>query len=400
MNRIRIRLTAWLLAASMILASAPATAHAEDLHKIENISRPSASNGQWVNPQYEDLLSSPQQSVQLRENAPVVTIGDVQHTLQDAADELRQGMVDRLDSIAVTFSVNADFDATDIWDEALKHTGNPKEGDYLLGQLRNYGFSAYYNELKGEGYFTYVFKPGYFTTAEQEQQMDDAVDVLLLELALDDATEYEKVKGIYDWICANVTYDYENLNNKNYYLKHSAYAAMVNGTAVCQGFAVLFYRLALELGVDCRYITGTGNGGAHAWNIIRLGNLYYNVDSTWDQPLYQYGMDYEYFLRCGANFLDHSRDEEYASGDFYQQYPMSPEDYGVDITWPVSGTCGDNLTWVLESDGTLTISGSGNMDDFYAEDPQWQQYSYHIRKIVIEADVQSVGAFAFYYCAN
>ena len=400
MNRIRIRLTAWLLAASMILASAPANAHAEDLHKIENVTRPSASNGQWVNPQYENLLSAPQQSVQLRENAPVVTVGDVQHTLQDAADELRQGMVDRLDSIAVTFSVDADFDATDIWDEALKHTGNPKEGDYLLGQLHNYGFSAYYNELKGQGYFTYVFKPGYFTTADQEQQMDDAVDALLLELALDDATEYEKVKGIYDWICANVTYDYDNLNDKNYYLKHSAYAAMINGTAVCQGFAVLFYRLALELGVDCRYITGTGNGGAHAWNIVRLGSLYYHVDATWDQPLFQYGMDYEYFLRCGANFLDHTRNEEYASGDFHQQYPMSPEDYGVDITWPVSGTCGENLTWVLEADGTLTISGTGNMDDFYSEDPQWQQYSYHIRKIVIGPDVQSVGAFAFYYCAS
>ena len=56
-----------------------------------------------------------------------------------------------------------------------------------------------------------------------------------------------------------MTYDYDNLNNQDYYLKHSAYAAMIHGKAVCQGFAVLFYRLALELGVDCRYISGIGN---------------------------------------------------------------------------------------------------------------------------------------------
>ena len=235
MNRIRNRLISWLLAASMILASAPATAYAEVLHRFENWKRPSVSSGQWVNPQYENLLSAPVQNVVLRTEAPIVTIDDVRHNLEDAAAELRQGMVDRMDSIEITFSVNADFDATDIWDEALKHTGNPKEGDYLLGQLRSYGFSAYYVELGGEGYFTYVFKPGYFTTAQQEQQMDDAVAALLQKLDLFDATEYEKVKGIYDWICANVTYDYENLNDKDYYLKHSAYAAMMNGTAVCAG---------------------------------------------------------------------------------------------------------------------------------------------------------------------
>ena len=400
MNRIRNRVISWLLAASMILASAPATAHAEVLHRFQHVMKPSATSGQWINPQYATLLPEPQKDVLVRTEAPVVTIDDVRLTLEEAAAELREGMVARLDNIAITFSVNAEFDATNIWDEALRHTGNPKEGDYLLGQLSSYGFSAYYNEIGEEAYFTYVFKPGYFTTAQQEQEMDAAIDALLVELNLDDATDYEKIRGIYDWICSNVTYDYENLHDKNYYLKHSAYAAMINGTAVCQGYAVLFYRLALELGVDCRYITGTGNGGAHAWNIVKLGSLYYNLDATWDQALHEKGQDYAYFLRCGANFEDHARDDEYNAAEFYQQYPMSPEDYGTDISWPVSGTCGDQLTWVLDAQGTLTISGSGNMYDFYADDPQWQQYAFHISKIVVGPEVQSVGAFAFYYCAN
>ncbi len=400
MTRIRKQLISWLLVAALLLCSAPAPVHAEVLHKLEHTLKPSASSGQWVNPKYADLLSRPQTNVILRAEAPIVTTDDICHTLDEAAAELRQGMVERMDSIEITFSVNADFDATNIWDEALKHTGKPKEGDYLLGQLRNYAFSAYYNELGDEAYFTYVFKPGYLTTAEQEQQMDAAVAALLQELDLASATDFEKIKGIYDWICGHVTYDYDNLNNKDYYLKHSAYAALINRTAVCQGFAVLFYRLALELGVDCRYITGTANGGSHAWNIVRLGDLYYNLDATWDQPLYVNDADYEFFLRCGQNFVDHARDDEYAAAEFYQAYPMSPEDYGTDISWPVSGTCGDHLTWVLDENGVLTISGTGNMYDFYAVDPEWQQYSFHISKIVVEKDVQSVGAFAFYYCAN
>lgn len=400
MNRIRNRLLSLLLAASMALSCAPATASAEVLHKLESAIRPSAVSGQWVNPRYEGILSAPKLQAQLHADPPIVTIDDVCHTLEEAAAELRQGMVERMDSIAITFSVNAEFDATDIWNEALKHTGNPKEGDYLEGQYRQYGFKPYYNELGEEAYFTYVFIFEYFTTAQQEQEMDQAVAALLQELNLWDATEYEKVKGIYDWICSNVTYDYDNLNNKDYYLKHSAYAALVHRKAVCQGFAVLFYRLALELGVDCRYITGNSSGVAHAWNIVRLGSLYYNLDATWDQPRKANGMDYEYFLRCGSNFPDHTRKEDYTSADFHQRYPMSPEDYGTDVAWPVSGTCGQDLRWELDAEGTLRITGSGNMLDFYAEDPQWQQYAYHIQKVIIGPDVQSVGAFAFYYCAN
>ena len=125
MNRIRNRLLSLLLAASMALSCAPATASAEVLHKFESAIRPSAASGQWVNPRYEGVLSAPKLQAQLHADPPIVTIDDVCHTLEEAAAELRQGMVERMDSIAITFSINAEFDATDIWNEALKHTGNP-----------------------------------------------------------------------------------------------------------------------------------------------------------------------------------------------------------------------------------------------------------------------------------
>lgn len=44
---------------------------------------------------------------------------------------------------------------------------------------------------------------------------------------------------------------------------------MINKTAVCQGYASLFYRLALDAGVDTRVISGEA-GGPHAWNIVKL----------------------------------------------------------------------------------------------------------------------------------
>ncbi|MCD7708267.1 MAG: leucine-rich repeat domain-containing protein [Clostridiales bacterium] len=66
-----------------------------------------------------------------------------------------------------------------------------------------------------------------------------------------------------------------------------------------------------------------------------------------------------------------------------------------------SGTCGENLTWTL-NDGTLTISGTGDMTDYSYDSydgpvSDWQR-NYEITSVVIEDGVTSIGDYAFYYC--
>ena len=69
-----------------------------------------------------------------------------------------------------------------------------------------------------------------------------------------------------------------------------------------------------------------------------------------------------------------------------------------------SGTCGaqgDNLTWVLDEDGTLTISGTGKMRNVnYYGDIPWYYYRGKILSVVIESDVESIGSYAFYGCTG
>lgn len=399
MDRIFNRFLSLLMVAAMLFALLPQHIHADPIAADTHDHKDLPSSGLWINPQLSaGDIERPQKDKQVTPQSIDVTLADVRKTLEEAAATVRDGMVARQETVSVTFPVNADFDATDIWNAALMHTGDPKQGDYILGQLHYYSWDAYYSTISGAGYYTYVFEPGYFTTAAQEQQVDEAVAALLDQLDLWDASDHDKIKGIYDWICSNVTYDYENLNDKNYLLKHSAYAALINKTAVCQGYAVLFYRLALELGVDARLISGTSGGDAHAWNIAKIGALYYNLDATWDAASVESGTSYEYFLCGSGNFADHARAEDYDSAEFHQAYPMSPEAYGNDISWPVSGTCGEDLTWTLDESGTLTVSGTGAMYDYYAEDPQWYDYVWNIRRVVISEQVDSVGAFAFYQC--
>ena len=67
-----------------------------------------------------------------------------------------------------------------------------------------------------------------------------------------------------------------------------------------------------------------------------------------------------------------------------------------------SGTCGATLTWELTSDGTLTISGTGSMDDYIyytpGYEPPWHEYTNEIYTVEIEDDVTSIGNYAFYGC--
>jgi len=69
-----------------------------------------------------------------------------------------------------------------------------------------------------------------------------------------------------------------------------------------------------------------------------------------------------------------------------------------------SGNCGDsgsNVTWSLDDDGTLTISGSGKIEDYRSDiDQPWYSNRSDITSVVIEPGVTSIGSQAFYECSN
>lgn len=66
-----------------------------------------------------------------------------------------------------------------------------------------------------------------------------------------------------------------------------------------------------------------------------------------------------------------------------------------------NGTCGKNLTWTLDDEGTLTISGTGDMDNYsWQKETPWQVRRDSIQEIIIEAGVTSIGREAFSNCKN
>ena len=69
-----------------------------------------------------------------------------------------------------------------------------------------------------------------------------------------------------------------------------------------------------------------------------------------------------------------------------------------------SGSCGDNVTYTLDSDGLLTISGMGEMKKYsysnYSVDTPWYSNRSSVKSVIIENGVTSIGNYAFYYCSS
>ena len=78
----------------------------------------------------------------------------------------------------------------------------------------------------------------------------------------------------------------------------TAYGCLVKHQAICSGYAAAFQLVMQELGIVCGRVSGTADGGRHAWNILQLDNEWYCMDVTWDDPTSRDGKDnksYEYF---------------------------------------------------------------------------------------------------------
>ena len=363
------------------------------------VTKPEENTIYAVNPLYEDIISIDDLKKKLDssnvEQLFGASTGQYFSDYDSAVSYLRKQMVSRETEITLNFPASW-FDSHKdglYWDllyDAMKcdDSSTGQEGDALM-----YGYSGCRLSYSTGGYIQYTMS--YHSNAEQEAKLTEAVAVAMTKLQLNGLSEAKKIIKIHDYICNNVDYAYNSTEEQIY----TAYGALCTGKAVCQGYAVLFYRLCKEAGLSVRIISGTGNGGPHAWNIVRIGSKYYNVDCTWDgQDATTYN---EFLLKSEADFRDHTRESwpvagshclDYTSAEFNAQYPMTEKSWddsndSVETTYAhseeaASGAVTLKAEWndpVLGQPTTFHISATGGSGNYkfrmdapsYSSPNQW-----------------------------
>ncbi len=149
-------------------------------------------------------------------------------------------------------------------------------------------------------------------------------------------SDYEKALFVHDYLVNTVTYDLPGSKSDQFDLCYTAYGALEDQSAVCQGYACAYAYLMHLLDIDCKVVGGEAKvsgtdkllvmlslkDNSHAWNYIELDGTPYWTDVTWDDPLYPDGTEvggpvsHEYcFIDDDTLFKSHKL------GDGYKDLP-------------------------------------------------------------------------------
>jgi len=164
---------------------------------------------------------------------------------------------------------------------------------------------------KSSGDFAAVMKDivlEHFAGADNVGFINDYVNYqvkkVISEIITPEMSEMEKARAVHDWICQKTRY---SSADEQSYTDHNDASVFLMRSTVCDGYTRAFNLLAHEAGLETCAVASSD----HAWNIVKIGGLYFHVDTTWDD---QHG-DRRWFLKTD--------DEMYQSGGSHKNWHLN-----------------------------------------------------------------------------
>lgn len=154
--------------------------------------------------------------------------------------------------------------------------------------------------------------------SKKESAVNNKVKQIIETVIKPNMSALQKELAIHDYIVNNTKYDYENFQSGNIpYDDYTAYGVLINGTGVCQGYAEATKKLLDYVGIKNIIVSGNATNDygtlSHAWNIVQIDGEYYQLDTTWDDPITSDGSNalrHDYFNITDQDMsLNHSWDK-------------------------------------------------------------------------------------------
>lgn len=209
---------------------------------------------------------------------------------------------------------------------------------YLNIETTTKGNNVTYNVFINSGNQANYLEDGYNSKEQIDTALAEIENVKNQILSQKTGDAYQDIKMVHDYLIDSVEYD-TTLSNPNIY---NIYGALVSKLSVCEGYAKAYKYLMDALGIPCVIVIGTGTNSSgqsenHAWNYVQINNIWYGVDTTWDDPVVIGGgrptqtARYQYFLK-GENTLnkDHFPNGQFTQGGNTYSFPtLSKNDVAI-----------------------------------------------------------------------
>lgn len=189
-------------------------------------------------------------------------------------------------------------------------------------------------------YKSYTVAPKYTydknTILSMRREMGTAA-AAFRQAAAGKSTEYQKELALHDAVVARLGYDSRAAADPaDYPESFTAYGAFVRKTAVCEGYAKAMKLLLNSAGIESVYVTGTASNGSesgpHAWNMVRVGERWYYLDATFDDPVaVNAAGQYVSSTRPDYTYFNFRRRSDHVLGSFNAKEPFAAdsENYAV-----------------------------------------------------------------------
>ncbi|PGD55377.1 S-layer protein [Bacillus wiedmannii] len=259
-------------------------------------------------------------------------------------------------------------------EEVMKTLFNAYKEVASKNEYTNYNRSNVSYGISGSpGNYTFTLKITYRETKEQTEYVMKQAKAIVSSITQVGMDDHEKVKAIHDYVVKHISYDAS-------YKAYTAYEALVNRSAVCQGYALLTYQLLKEAGIENHFVVGTGDGQPHAWNLVKIENKWYHLDTTFDDPVpdEQGRVTYSYFNLSDEQI---ARNHEWNRGD----YPQATTNYYSTLTNKIAagGTKTPAYQQILK-DTKLNYLGNEYIANNYNEFKNKMQQRYNEKSPKIE----------------
>ncbi len=149
---------------------------------------------------------------------------------------------------------------------------------YLTGQLPWYAGATYVYTYNEETRQVYTYAPVYLDPQAYDRCLyEQTVAEILAEAVQEDMDQWQIALALHDYLVSNFRYD-ETLTN------YRGYDLLVNGSAVCSGYAEVYQDLLSRVGIQSVIVESQEMPQGHGWNLVKLYGQWYHVDVTWDDP--------------------------------------------------------------------------------------------------------------------
>ncbi|KFM95170.1 peptidase [Bacillus clarus] len=249
--------------------------------------------------------------------------------LQGFQQEIKKHIDNRKENITITYKTKNN-NIKEVMNTLVKAYDKVVDSDEYL----KYNVASTNYSIRGiPGNYTFTLNIKYRESKQQTQYVKTQTKSIVNSIVKTGMDGHEKVKVIHDYIVKHVSYDTS-------YKAYTAYEALANRSAVCQGYALLTYQLLKEAGIESHIVTGTGNGQAHAWNIVKIEGKWYHLDTTFDDPIpdKQGRVTYSYFNMSDEQLgKDHQWDRS--------KYPKAITTYYNELTNKIKSGSPKALTY-------------------------------------------------------